>query len=107
MAELRWILGSDTLCTFNSSYYLKTNLGSIDDLLMVFNIYPNPSSAGQSFIQFQVNGHIEKVEMYSIDGREIETRLESNKLYYNSTAGSYVMRIKIDSNWYFRRIILN
>ncbi len=107
MAELRWIIDNDTLCTFNSNHYLKTNLGGIDDLKFGIAVYPNPSNSGQSFIEIHANGNIEQLVMFAIDGREMTTAFKANKLYYNCTPGSYILKIKINNNWYFRKIILN
>ncbi len=95
--------GPDTLCTFWSDDYIKTNLGSVEEVLNSIYIYPNPIKNG-SAVHWTSNLQIEQLRITDLGGREIEQGpLEEVRL---ESSGVYFLHFKSRHRWYVKRLIV-
>ncbi|MFY0645129.1 MAG: T9SS type A sorting domain-containing protein [Bacteroidia bacterium] len=104
-ATIYRIVDGDTLCSFISDDYIKTNLGSIEALQTHIKIYPNPSKAG-TILRIISSNPIDQIDVYSIDGKRIESEFNGELLDFETSSGVYLLRVKSGSSWYTKKLII-
>ena len=104
-ATLHRIVDGDTLCSFESDDYEKTNLGSIDEISSLIKIYPNPAKAG-SAIELRSPVNIEQLLIYSIDGQLVQQSQQQKRIVLELSAGVYFLRLKSGDRWFSKKLII-
>ncbi len=100
-----WVIATDTnICISDTAFYVVTFIPSgVDDILNSdIDIYPNPTDG---LINIMTDLKIEKIEVFSIEGKLLKTTMESYILL--DVKGIYFIKIFSESAEIIKRVVVN
>ncbi|HIE74509.1 MAG TPA: T9SS type A sorting domain-containing protein, partial [Flavobacteriales bacterium] len=100
-----WVIATDTNgCISDTAFYMVTFIPSgVDDILNSdINIYPNPTDG---LINIMTDLKIEKIELFSVEGKLLKTTMESSMLL--NTKGIYFIKVISEKGNIIKRVVVN